>query len=106
MKRLILYLFLLLCGTGIYSCYKNPVTGRTSLNLVDEGTMLSMADQQYSSFLAENRPVQGTRDVEMVQRVGSRLPTAVQAYLTQKGQSGLLNGYQWQYNLVDKNEAN
>ncbi len=89
------------------SCYKNPVTGRSSINLVDEGQMRSLATQQYASFLTQNPPVgTGSRDAEMVQRVGSRLAAAVQTYLAQKGQSDLIAGYQWQFNLVNNNEAN
>jgi len=88
------------------ACYKNPVTGRSSLNLVDESTMRTMANQQYASFLSTNRPQQGTKDVEMVKRVGSRIATAVQQYLASKGQQDLVAGYQWEFNLVNNNEAN
>lgn len=88
------------------SCYKNPITGRKGLNLVDEGTMRSMANQQYASFLSTNRPVQGTRDVDMVKRVGTRMAAAVQQYLTSKGQQNLISGYQWEFNLVNSNQAN
>lgn len=88
------------------SCYKNPITGRKGLNLVDEGTMRSMANQEYASFLSTNRPVQGTRDVDMVKRVGTRMAAAVQQYLTSKGQQSVISGYQWEFNLVNSNEAN
>lgn len=88
------------------ACYKNPVTGRSSLNLVDETTMRTMANQQYASFLSTNRPQQGTKDVEMVKRVGQRIATAVQQYLTSKGEQQLISGYQWEFNLVNNNEAN
>jgi predicted Zn-dependent protease len=90
------------------SCYKNPVTGRSSVNLVDEGTMRSLATQQYATFLSQNPPVAATtsRDADMVQRVGSRLASAVQTYLAQKGQSSLISGYQWEFHLVNNNEAN
>lgn len=106
MKRLILALSLFLLGSGLYSCYTNPVTGRKALSLVDEGTMRQMASQEYASFLTANRPQKGTRDAEMVQRVGSRLASAVQQYLSSKGQSDLISGYQWEFNLVNNNEAN
>lgn len=96
-----------LAGVGLLvSCYKNPITGRKGLNLVDESTMRSMATQEYSSFLSTNRPVQGTRDVDMVKRVGQRMAAAVQQYLTSKGQQSVISGYQWEFNLVNSNEAN
>ena len=91
---------------GFASCFKNPVTGRSSVNLVDESTMRSTANQQYASFLATNPPVNGTRDAEMVQRVGNKMAAAVQQYLSSINQSSLVSGYQWQFNLVNNNEAN
>jgi predicted Zn-dependent protease len=70
--------------------------------------MATMANQQYATFLSQNPPIPSTssRDAEMVQRVGSRLASAVQTYLAEKGQSSLVSGYQWQFNLVNNNEAN
>ena len=94
----------LLCALD--SCFKNPVTGRTSLNLVDESTMRQMATQEYASFLSTNTPVKGSRDAEMVSRVGNRLAAAVQRYLVSKGQQDLIAGYQWEFNLVNNNQAN
>ena len=65
-----------------------------------------MASTEYASFLSTNRPVSGTRDAEMVQRIGNRMSGAVRAYLVSIGQETLLDGYQWQYNLVTNNDAN
>jgi len=106
MRKLSYLLFVLLGSFLLYSCYSNPITGRRALNLVDESTMRTAASQQYAAFLTENRPQRGTRDAEMVQRVGSRLAQAVQTYLAQRGQSELISGYQWEYNLVNNNQAN
>ncbi len=88
------------------ACFKNPITGRSSLNLVSEGDMRSMASTQYASFLSTNRPMQGTKDVEMVKRVGNKMAKAVQQYLASKGQQSLIQGYQWEFNLVNENQVN
>jgi predicted Zn-dependent protease len=42
----------------------------------------------------------------MVTRVGQRITKAVQSYYAQKGLSQELEGYQWEYKLVDSKEAN
>lgn len=101
---------LLLCAAALTfdSCYTNPVTGRSSLNIVPESEMRSMATQQYTTFLSQNPPVAAaaSKDADMVQRVGSRLASAVQTYLSQKGQADLISGYQWEFHLVNNNEAN
>jgi predicted Zn-dependent protease len=87
-------------------CFKNPVTGRSSLNLVDDGTINSLSTQQYATFLAQNKPVNGTGDAEMVKRVGNKLAAAINTYFAGKGQSSLLSGYKWEFNLVNSPEAN
>jgi len=88
------------------SCFKNPVTGRSSLNFVDEGNMRSLAQQQYTSFLSTNPPVKGGGDAAMVERVGRKIADAVQRYLDSKGQGGQISGYKWEFNLVNQPEAN
>ncbi len=108
MKKIILAVSLSgLAALGLVACYKNPITGRSSVNLVSEGEMRTLAAQQYNTFLSQNPPVgAGSRDAEMVQRVGSRIASAVQSYLASKGQSDLVAGYQWQFNLVNNSQAN
>lgn len=108
MKRITLAVALALAMSVNEGCYTNPVTGRSSVNLVDEGQMRTLATQQYATFLAQNPAVtaNGNRDAEMVQRVGSRLAAATQQYLASKGQQSLISGYQWQFNLVNNAQAN
>lgn len=93
-------------AAGLSGCYKNPVTGRSSLNLVDDGTINSLSAQQYTTFLSQNRPVNGTQDAEMVRRVGNRLSAAINSYFAAKGQQNVLAGYKWEFNLVTSPEIN
>lgn len=95
-----------LLPVGLSSCFKNPVTGRSSLNIVPESEMRTMASQQYSGFLATNAPVQGTKDAETVKRVGQKMQAAVTQYLQSIGKAELISGYQWEFNLVNENTAN
>lgn len=90
------------------SCTKNAVTGRKQLNLYPESEINSAAAQQYQQFLSQNKVVSpsGSRDAEMVRRVGQRIANAVTKYYTEKGLGADLQGYQWEYNLVDSKEVN
>lgn len=106
MRKLFIAASFLAATAVLGACYKNPITGRKSLNVIPESEMRTMATQQYSSFLATSKPVHGTANTEMVKRVGARLAVAVQQYLTGIHQQDLIAGYQWEFNLVDKNEAN
>jgi predicted Zn-dependent protease len=89
-------------------CHRNAITGRSQLSLVSETEVQSMAKTEYKQFLTENKVVSstGNKDAEMVRRVGTRISTAITKYYTEQGLSKELDGYQWEYNLVDSKEVN
>jgi predicted Zn-dependent protease len=89
------------CNTG-----KNAVTGRGQSFLVSETQMQEMAKMEYKQFLDSVRPVTGTANAEMVRRVGSRISSAITKYYASQGKSSALDGFSWEYNLVDSKEAN
>ncbi len=97
-------ILLLLCVIA-GGCRKNA-NGRNTLNLVDDATVLSLSNQQYTTFLASNPPITGTPEAQMVSRVGARIVAGVQSYLAAKGQSDLIKDYNWEFNLVSSTEVN
>ena len=90
------------------ACSTNPVTQRKQLKLVSEQELQSMATQQYQQFLNQNRVVSSSadRDAEMVRRVGQRVANAITKYYRDNNLGNALDGYQWQFNLVNNPEAN
>ena len=90
------------------ACSKNPITGRSQAKLLPESELQAMATTQYQQFLSSNKVVSSSnnRDAEMVKRVGQRITRAVGEYFASKGRSQDLQGYQWEYNLVDDKAAN
>jgi predicted Zn-dependent protease len=99
---------LIFLAATFIACSKNPITGRNQAHLVSEQELQAMATQQYQQFLSENRVVSASadRDAEMVRRVGQRVANAITQYLKDKGQANLVDGYKWEFNLVQNNEAN
>ena len=99
---------LCLATSFLIACSKNSITGRSQAKLLPESELQAMAVSQYKQFLASNKVVSpsANRDAEMVTRVGQRITKAVQSYYAQKGLSKELEGYQWEYKLVDSKEAN
>jgi predicted Zn-dependent protease len=87
-------------------CSKVPVTGRSQLNLLPEGDVLALANQQYQDFMKQHPPVKGTSEAERVNRVGQRIANAVQKYFEQQGDMDRLKGYNWEFNLVQDNQIN
>lgn len=95
-------------AASFVACSKNPITGRNQAHLVSESELQSMATQQYQQFLSENRVVSPSadRDADMVRRVGQRVANAITKYLSDNGEGNILEGYKWEFNLVQSNEAN
>lgn len=89
-------------------CATNLVTGRKQLSLVSESELQLMATDQYNTFLNENKVVKpsGSNDAAMVQRVGQKIANAITNYYQNQGKGDLLNGYNWEFNLVDSKDIN
>ncbi len=106
MTKLVTTIFLAACLA--IACSKNPVTGRYQAKFLPESELQSMAATQYTDFLSKNKIVSANtnRDAEMVRRVGQRITKAVTDYYTSIGQSSKLDGYKWEYNLVDDKAVN
>ncbi|VXA96220.1 putative Zn-dependent protease [Flavobacterium sp. 9AF] len=90
----------------IFSCAKNPFTGKNTLALVPNSQILPMAFQQYNQFLSENKVITGTKDAKRVETVGMKIKTAAERWLNANGYSNYLEGYAWEYKLVDDKAVN
>ena len=98
--------FTLLIALFLSSCSSVPVTGRKQLNLIPASQMMSMSYQQYDDFLKSNKLSTNAQQTQQVKSVGNKIKTAVEAYFQQQGMSSELEGYSWEFNLVESPEAN
>ena len=100
----------LLIGVSViglfYSCATNPITGKKELNFVSNSELFPSSFQQYGTFLKENKIISGTAEAKSVEVVGLKIRKAAEKYLAYLGQSAYLNGYQWEYKLIDSKEVN
>ena len=101
--KLLVYSGLLLT---VAACATVPISGRSQLNLLPSQQLMAMSLQSYEDFLAEHKLSHDAQKTAMVKRVGGRIQKAVEQYLARNGQSRLLEGYNWQYNLVEDETAN
>lgn len=99
--------FFILCSF-VVACSKNVLSGKNQLTLLPESELQNMATQQYREFLNTNKTVTNSnnRDVDMIRRVGQRVTRAVERFYADKGLSEHLQGYNWEYNLVDDKAIN
>ena len=77
-----------------------PITGRQQTLMVSDGEVLSLATQQYQEFMSKAKLSTNTTNTAMVKRVGQKLATAVNNYLTQNGLASEVQNYKWTFNLV------
>ena len=90
----------------LVACSTVPLTGRKQLNMIPSNEMLAMSFQQYDQFLTENKVSSNTKQAQMVKRLGHKIQVAVEKYLNDNGYSRLLEGYDWEFNLVEDDQVN
>jgi predicted Zn-dependent protease len=98
-------LFILILLTLI-ACSTVPLTGRKQLSLVPESDMMSLSFSEYDKFLKSNKLSTDKNSAAMVKRVGERIERAVETYMTSAGLSKNLEGYKWEFNLVEDATVN
>lgn len=89
-----------------FSCATNPFTGKKNLNFVSNSQLFPSAFQQYGTFLKENKVISGTVDSKRVESVGVKIKNAAEKWLKANGHPEYLNGYQWEYKLIENKEVN
>ena len=88
------------------SCSTVPITGRKQLSLIPESQMLSMSFSQYDQFLKENKESTDQQKIALVKKVGERIASAVEKYLTDNNMSNEVKNYKWEFHLIESNEIN
>jgi len=104
MKMYALIIFILLFFLA--SCSIVPITGRNQLILIPDSSMNSMSFQQYGDFLKKNKTSTNKKKIRMVKRVGGKIQKAVEKYFAEKGISEDLQGYEWEFNLIENKDVN
>lgn len=107
MKNYLQFIFILLIASILLSsCSTVPITGRRQLDLIPDNQMLSMSFQQYDQFLKDNKESTNQQQINLIKKVGGRIAAAVQRYFDQHNLSQQLNGYNWEFHLIESKEAN
>lgn len=91
---------------ALAACTTVPISGRRQLNIVPDSQLLAMSFQQYDAFLREHRESDDARATAMVRRVGTRIARAVERYMREHGMADRLEGYAWEFHLVESDEVN
>ncbi len=106
MKLFKVFVPIILLAFTVYYCATVPITGRSQLSLIPASEINAMSFAQYGEFLQQNKLSSNKTDVDMVKRVGSKIQNAVETYFAQKNLSKELEGYAWEFNVVESPEVN
>lgn len=90
----------------LIACQTVPITGRRQLTLIPAGTINAMSADSYKDFLSKHAVVKETDQARMVQRVGKKIQKAVEIYLQEENELWRLEGYRWEFNLVEGDSVN
>ena len=90
----------------VAACATVPLTGRKQLSLVSESEMIALSLTEYGKFISTNKVSTDKNKTAMVKRVGERISKAVEAYMASVGQTKNLDGYKWEFNLIEDASVN
>ena len=88
------------------SCSTVAITGRKQLNIIPNSEMLSVSFQQYDEFMLANKLSADGNNSNMVKRIGFNVQNAVQRYFAENNRAEQLDGYNWEFNLIESADVN
>lgn len=101
-------LSLLLFSVLLVSCFNRPLQSNKKTivsisKLTDETSMEAISKAQYLQLISSSSVVSHAGYTALIQKVGGRLASGANTYLTQKGDQYLLKNFVWEFNgLQDK----
>jgi len=84
------------------SCTTVPITGRSQLTkLIGDEQIINMSAEAYQQVKDSLPMSNNAAQVAMIKDVGNKIQTAVEKYMNENGYEGLLDGFAWEFNLID-----
>ena len=102
MKKLVFLFFV----TILVACSTVPLTNRTQFTAIPSSQMLALSNESYSAVLKQEPLSNNSSELRDIRQVGRRVTDAVEDYLRQINRSSLLQGYEWEYNLIAEDTRN
>jgi len=88
------------------ACATVPVTGRKQLSIIPAGQLQAMSYAQYDEVIQSSRLSDDREATAMIKRVGARIQASVERYMAEQGLSNQLDGYAWEFNLIESDQVN
>lgn len=107
--RKVRFMLMALAAAIVMSCGTTrtvPITGRKQNILVSDEQVLSLSNKEYTNYMKSAKLSTNSANTAMVKRVGQRLATAVEKYLSEHGMQAETKEYSWEFNLVQDQSVN
>jgi len=98
-------LFVILLALTV-SCSNVPLTGRKQFTAIPSSQMLALSADSYSQVLSETPISDNTAYNAAVNRVGKKVVVAVEEYMAMNGLSSRIEGFEWQFNVLESEDVN
>ena len=103
MKRSVSIILTLIILIG---CATVPITGRKQFSIIPNSQILPLSYSSYQDVLKESKLSTNQEQVQQVKRVGSKIQQSVEDFMAQNKLSDKLDGYAWEFNLIEENTIN
>ncbi|WP_323756074.1 M48 family metallopeptidase [Roseivirga sp.] len=91
----------------VIGCTTVPITGRRQLTgVVSSEEVIAMSADAYKQVIDSVKLSDNQEQVAMIKRVGNRIQKAVEQYMNNNGYEGLLDGFDWEFNLIESEQVN
>ncbi len=102
---------LMLLSVLLVSCFNRPLQSnkKTTVSiskLTDEASMESISKAQYLQLISSSAAVSNSKYTALIQKVGGRLASGTNKYLTQKGDQYLLKDFVWEFHGMQDENVN
>jgi len=88
------------------SCSTVAFTGRNRFLIYSDSEIATLSDESYTELMNTSVRSQNTGQTGTVTEVGKRMVAALQSYLQKTGQTSLLDGVSWSFDLVQDSQVN
>lgn len=88
------------------ACSRVPVTHRKQMKLLPETMLQDMSLTEYRKVISAGPLSKNSTEVNRIRNIGNKLATAIESYMRSHKAADRLKGIKWEYNLIEKNEAN
>jgi predicted Zn-dependent protease len=90
----------------ITACSTVPLTNRRQFTAIPSSQMLSLSNESYKTVLETEKISKNNQATQNIRVVGNRITKAVEEYLRSIDRLTLIDGYKWEYNLLESKTMN